>query len=76
MTVVAGIYLICVDEKDKPEAIQPKNWVKEGRIYTPKYLFKDLVTGKISFSLEEITPDTPYKAYLGSRFRLFPFSQN
>jgi len=74
--MIAGFYLICVDEKDKPEAIQPKNWVKEGRIYTPKSLFRDTISGKISFSLHEITPDTPYKVYLGTRFKLFPFSQN
>lgn len=69
-------YAICVDDKNKPEAIQDKNWVKVNNIYTIDFFSRDVVSGELSLALKEIKPDKPYEVYKGSRFRLIPFSPN
>lgn len=60
--------VICVDDTNRPAAVQPQNWVKKDRIYAVTRVQISL-NGDIALVLAQRTPDAPYVGYLARRFR-------
>lgn len=72
--VKAGMKIICIDDKAKPEQIPTKYWVKEGELYTIKFIcVRTGATGDrvLSFILEEI--DLPKSCYPHDSFNSLRF---
>lgn len=71
----AGQKIICVDDKAKPENIPLNCWVKEGDLYTIKFICIRIgATGErvLSFMLEEISLPKfcfPHDSYSSLRFK-------
>lgn len=62
--------VICIDNSNKPNEIQTKNWLVKGKEYTVKKLLKSLITNEQYYSLEEVTPDPPFGGYKVQRFAI------
>lgn len=70
------MFVICVNDENKPETVDPKNWIKKGEIYTIRQIAQKSPFSEQTLVLKEKRPDPPYFGFTGSRFLPFPFSQN
>lgn len=59
---------ICLNDKNKPNDIQNKNWIKKGQEYTVVALKRSVITNEMFLVLEEVQPDPPYGGYKIERF--------
>lgn len=59
---------LCIDDTNKPNEIQQKNWIKKGQTYTVVKLYTNPLSGEHYFALEEVRPDPPYGGYKVERF--------
>lgn len=65
------IQCVCINDKDRPDAIPLKKWVKKGQKYTVIFAIVVLPQRKLGLQLEEIDLDetcAPYEYFLAHRF--------
>lgn len=70
-------FVLCIDDSNKPEAIPPEQWVKQGMIYTLLQIQStNYFAPTKALVLAEIQPPPPFAGYGSQRFMPFPFSNN
>ena len=65
------MYVVCINDADKPDQISVEQWIKKGEKYTVIKAVKLKIGNKLAFSLEEkpLSEDNfPYEYWNAERF--------
>ena len=65
------MYVICINDADKPDQISAEQWIKKGEKYTVVKVVKLKIGNKLAFSLDEkpLSEDNfPYEYWNAERF--------
>lgn len=71
-----SIRVICIDDKNRPEEVSEKFWIKEGEQYTVEYIYRSLNPNsfdQLMLDLKEVKMDescNPYLYYSINRFAI------
>ena len=70
------MYVICINDENKPDLVLEKDWVKKGEIYSVVDMVQKSMFSEYTMVFKEKRPTPPYFGFAGSRFIPFPFSAN